>query len=114
MRKSCYLNIRLTPDEMEHLLSGAKESKAETLSSYVREKLMDRTGYRSTELVMQMLNLKSEINKIGVNINQATKIINSGYADAKTVKRILDNQKHLEELFYEYEELIIDTWKESP
>lgn len=58
----------------------AERSKAENMneSEYIRYLLLNQSGHpRSKELELEVMRLRNEINKIGVNINQIVKNNNS-------------------------------------
>lgn len=70
-------HFKLT-EETANLL--AERSKAENMneSEYIRYLLLNQSEYlRSRELELQIMRLRNEINKIGVNINQIVKNNNS-------------------------------------
>lgn len=88
-QRHCYLHIRLTPDEMKKLQTLYERTAFPSLSQFVRLKLFDR---RFDELVKynlsdkesilsahneQLENLRKEINRIGNNINQIAKYVNT-------------------------------------
>lgn len=58
----------------------AERSKAENMneSEYIRYLLLNQSGHpRSRELELEIMRLRNEINKIGINVNQIVKNNNS-------------------------------------
>lgn len=68
----------------------AERSKAENMneSEYIRYLLLNQSGHpRSKELELEVMRLRNEINKIGVNINQIVKNSNSHiYSDGDKIE----------------------------
>ena len=73
------IGLRLTPDEYAKIEAGWKTSTCRKLSDYVRRRLFDKpitTTYRSQsvdEFMHEMSLLRTELNHIGNNFNQAVK-----------------------------------------
>ena len=79
--------LRLTEAEYRHIREKADQD-AETrrkdgtrnLSAYMRNRVLQESGFRGDAGVERELRqLSYQVRKIGVNINQATKKINSGH-----------------------------------
>lgn len=106
------ITFRLTPEEYAFLEQKYKEKKQKNLSIFIRETLLEKHGHSSAELGRQMKKLEWEINKIGTNINQAAKRINSGYTDKQSdVAELIDNQERLIVLMEEYEKKVEMAWQ---
>ena len=73
------LKCRLTPAEYEKLEKKCKASTCNKISDYVRRNLFDKnivTTYRNASLddfMGEMIRLRSELNAVGNNFNQAVK-----------------------------------------
>lgn len=84
-KRICDLNIRLTEKELEHLKKCSENSSCrfkngrDNFSDYLRSLLFAASGYRDDAYIKQLRELQYEIRKIGTNVNQITKKINSGY-----------------------------------
>lgn len=84
-KRTCDLNIRLTEKELEYLKKCSESSSCrfkngrDNFSDYLRSLLFAASGYRDEAYIKQLRNLQYEIRKIGTNINQITRKINSGY-----------------------------------
>lgn len=112
------LQIRVTPEELEHLKKCAEEDGSARLrggrvnySSYCRKHLLSETNYKNEELIRIQKRLAYEMRKIGVNINQATKRINAWYglpSDAYVLKEKLEE---VERLFVETMEECGKLWE---
>lgn len=72
----------------------AERSKAENMneSEYIRYLLLNQSEHpRSRELELEIMRLRNEINKIGVNVNQIVKNSNSHiYNEGDKIKLILE------------------------
>lgn len=79
--------LRLTREEYEHVCKKADEDAAtrrrdgtRNLSAYMRKCVLQESGYRDKAVLeKEIRQLAYQVRKIGVNINQVTKRINSGY-----------------------------------
>lgn len=75
----------------------AEHSKAENMneSEYIRYMLLNQSEHpKSRELELEIMRLRNEINKIGVNINQIVKNSNSHiYKEDDKIKLILEVDK---------------------
>lgn len=73
------VGLRLTPDEYAKIEKKWKASTSRKLSDYVRHSLFDKpivTTYRSSsqdDLMAELTRLRSELNAVGNNFNQAVK-----------------------------------------
>ena len=95
-------HFKLT-EETANLL--AERSKAENMneSEYIRYLLLNQSEHpRSRELELEVMRLRNEINKIGLNVNQIVKNNNSHiYSESdkmelkSQVKRAVDLMEHM-------------------
>lgn len=73
------IGLRLTPDEYAKIEKKWKASTCRKLSDYVRRSLFDKpvvTTYRNSsqdDLMAELTRLRSELNAVGNNFNQAVK-----------------------------------------
>lgn len=73
------VGLRLTPDEYAKIEKKWKASTCRKLSDYVRRSLFDKpfvTTYRNSsqdDLMAELTRLRSELNAVGNNFNQAVK-----------------------------------------
>jgi hypothetical protein len=73
------VGLRLTPDEYSKIEKKWKASTCRKLSDYVRRSLFEKpivTTYRSSsqdDLMAELTRLRSELNAVGNNFNQAVK-----------------------------------------
>ena len=97
------IGLKLTQDEYEHI-SRMAENDADTrwksgkknLSAYIRKCVLQSTGYRREGQIKKELDrLTYQIRKIGVNVNQATKKINSNFYDIEITERLHDELKEV-------------------
>lgn len=97
------IGLKLTQDEYEYI-SRMAENDADTrwksgkknLSAYIRKCVLQSTGYRREGQIKKELDrLTYQIRKIGVNVNQATKKINSNFYDVEITERLHDELKEV-------------------
>ena len=81
--RSHYVQVRMTEREYEHLVMLMELAGYRSRSIYIRDVLfstrVQRKNYSKTDsnLVRQVIMLRSEIRKIGVNYNQRVKTLNA-------------------------------------
>ncbi|MEC3881824.1 plasmid mobilization protein [Parapedobacter sp. 10938] len=88
------VTIRLTKAEYSEIERTFKQEKFNRISDYIRYKLLIGGQFSTTKTKQEFYEkLIFEINKIGVNVNQVTKVINQnrGYAGDRNV-RVLEGQ----------------------
>lgn len=84
-KRICDLNIRLTEKELEYLKKCSENSSCrfkngrDNFSDYLRSLLFTASGYRDEAYIKQLRDLQYELRKIGTNVNQIARKINSGY-----------------------------------
>lgn len=105
-----FIGFRLPLKQKEYLEQCATE-EGQDLSKFVRNILLDLTGYRSILISNQVRQLRQDIRKIGVNINQVTKKINGGYGTAADIAELLSELERVQNLFDEYKEKVDGTWQ---
>lgn len=106
-----FVGVKFQEKEYEILALKAKEKKYDSVSAFIRDSLLENNGVLSAPMKKQMYELQWEINKIGTNINQATKKINSGFGTHQDVKDLLANQQKLNILMKEYIDGVNETWQ---
>lgn len=106
-----YVGVRFQESEYEILEKKAKEKRCKSVSEFVRESLLENNGVLSKSMKKQLYDLQWEINKIGTNINQATKRINAGMGTSLDVKEMMANQQKLNLLLQEYIDGVNETWQ---
>ncbi|WP_333627492.1 plasmid mobilization protein [Sphingobacterium siyangense] len=78
-KRTRIIGLRLTPAEYAKIKKNWQESTCRKLSEYVRRRVFDRplvTRYRNSsvdDLIAEMARLRTELNHIGNNFNQAVK-----------------------------------------
>lgn len=108
------IHVRLTKAEYQHLQQKMEESAAlseggrrEDLSKYIRKIIFERTGWKGGWMKAELRNISYQIRKIGVNVNQIAKKINSGYRGRDEIARLEEHfgtiEQHFEELLKKME-----------
>lgn len=83
VRRSEWLHIRLTPDELQKISANHERTASRELSAFARKRLLEEplTYYtRNTSLdegLQELVRLRKELNAIGNNFNQLTRKLNS-------------------------------------
>ena len=109
--------IRFTQEEYNALeksvaASKMKNSKGEdNFSAYMRECILSKTGYRNLRMELELRELRYEIRKIGVNINQIAKQLNAGYGFPDDADAIQDLLKQVEDTVLQYEKKVVELWQ---
>ncbi|OFX59468.1 MAG: hypothetical protein A2066_03450 [Bacteroidetes bacterium GWB2_41_8] len=91
------IRVRLTRKEKEHLTERCRKEGYRTISDFGRAKLLRKREIRRIEASQEFAELMSkmdfELNKIGVNLNQIAKKLNTylGYQLDSEDKRTLNN-----------------------
>ena len=84
--KDCFLSVRLTKEEKQHLEQLAKQSGL-TLSNTIRA-CINGTEIRQSQPA-EIGKLYTEVNRIGNNINQIARSVNAGIATAEDARQVL-------------------------
>ena len=100
------VQVRLTAAELEHLKKCSREqggrfvrSGRVNFSDYLRLLLLSGSGYRDEALVRQLRGLKYELRKIGTNVNQVAKKVNSGFGTPQDIERLSGYLARIEQAF---------------
>ena len=112
------IRFRVSETELEHLQkcssSFAKSRFAngkENFSAYIREKVLQESGYRNVVLEQKMTDISYELRKIGTNINQIAKKINAGFGNSNDLVELQHNLKLINEQFEEFKEEVDKDWQ---
>lgn len=108
-----YVPFRCSEKQYEQLKKCAAEKKYgdREFSSFLRDSLLEHNGIKSEAVKKSLYQLRWEINKVGTNINQATKRINSGIGTAGDVVELLSNQEQIMTLIEEYIKRVDELWQ---
>lgn len=106
-----FVGVRLSEDEFHRLEQLAKQKHYKNFSEFIRDTLLEHNGVYSMAMKKQMHELQWEINKIGTNINQATKKINSGYGSYIDISELLSEQEEIVKLMGEYLKKVDELWR---
>ena len=109
INRNVFIGVRLTQKEHDYLYKRAKQDPdtcykngEKNLSGYIRKCALKESGYSDIHIQKAIDNMAYQIRKIGVNINQATKKINSGYGTSKAVPELQAEMAQLNESFNEF------------
>jgi hypothetical protein len=90
--RNLQLIIRVTPDEKEFIGKKMKEFGTDNFNAYARKMLID--GYVIRVDLSEFQVLANEVNKVGVNINQIAKTVNTNgvifAGDMEAVKEMVN------------------------
>lgn len=118
MSREYNIRVRLTKREYDLLMSEAEKNGYAkfkngelNLSSFIRSKLFSEMEEQKN-VGRELRELSYQIRKIGVNINQAVKRINSGYEEKDDDTFLLSELAQVELLLKKYEEVLEkNTWQ---
>ena len=98
-------HFKLT-EETANLLAECSKAENMNESEYIRYLLLNQSEYpRSRELELEVMRLRNEINKIGVNVNQIVKNSNSHmYSEDDKINLI----SHMEQISILLKDFICD------
>ncbi len=96
-RNTHHLHIELTPEQSQLLADGAKRCGLTKRAFIVR--LLEGTEVKARPS-QEIKALRTEIHKIGNNINQIARSVNAGIAKAEDTKRSLYLLERVYELMY--------------
>lgn len=97
-RNRHHLHIELTPAQYQRLVTQAKQCGLSRRAYLIR--LIEGTPIRAKP-TQEIKDLRWEVHKIGVNINQIARSVNAGIARAEDAKRGLYLLDQVYELMYE-------------
>lgn len=111
IKRDKILMVRWNADEYDFLCRKAELDKEtcykngkKNLAGYIRKCALRETGYMDkANQLKELKNLSYQVRKIGVNINQATKKINSGYYNLDICMEL---QAGLDEINQKFTELL--------
>lgn len=109
-------SIRFHEDEWEFLKKKMRSLDAsgenyKSFSDFVREVMLSNNGYYSRMMKHQMEELRWEIHKIGVNVNQVAKKVNSGMGTPGDVRDLKSDLEKIETLLEQYERKVNEVWQ---
>lgn len=112
------ISLRMTREELEHLEKCSSSSKTakfsngrDNFSEYLRVQLFSGSGYRNKKLEMDVNHVRYELRKIGTNVNQIAKKINSGYGTPTDLKELEQYLARVESVFERFKKEVEDTWR---
>lgn len=117
-RRTKQISIRVTPEELEHLKkcsgsfseTGFKNGR-KNFSAFLREKLLAEINYKNKSLERRLKELDYELRKIGTNVNQIAKKINSGFGTPNDVAELKRYLARMENTFGEFQKEVEDIWR---
>ena len=98
MQKKYEICLRLSQEEKEHLESSARRCGL-SKTAYLRRLILGREVKACP--AQEIKELRWEVHKIGVNINQIARSVNAGIARAEDAKRGLYLLDQVYELMYQ-------------
>lgn len=108
--------VRFTQEEYESLQKDLNKRndhvlRQDNFSGYARECLLAKSHYRSLRIEREINELRYEIRKIGVNINQIAKKINGGFGTRNDLIVLVKRLDEIEKLMDFYEKKVEDSWQ---
>ena len=101
MKRSIFVGVRFQPEEYEFLCEKAEKDPetrmrtgSKNLSAYVRKKTLQESGYqKELQIQKELKELVYQFRKIGTNINQATKQLNTEYRTMEAANRLEESME---------------------
>lgn len=113
-----HVTIRLRPEELEHLkkcsgsfLDAKFSNGKENFSGYLRAKLLEESKYQNSLLERQVRDVRYELRKIGTNVNQISKKINSGFGTLNDLRELERYLADIEGVFSEFGKEVDHAWR---
>lgn len=106
MNKSKEIHIRVSAKDLRNLKKGAAKRCGGNVSAYVRLILSEQTAATHPEIQRELMELRKEINRIGVNINQIARSSNMGTLNEKDMAQLLMNQHDINITLNKFTEMI--------
>lgn len=106
-----WLHLRLTPDEYQKIMNEFNKSTCRKISDYARKNLLQKpivSTYRNQSLddfMAEMIRLRSELNAIGNNFNQAVKKLHTLHQIADFKHWIISYELEKKILFNKVDEI---------
>ena len=100
-KRDFVVRLRVTKEEYDFLIEQAEKNEetncrngGKNLSAHLRKTVLQRSGYQKDEKFQRELKeLVYQIRKIGVNINQATKQLNTEYRTMEAANRLEESME---------------------
>ena len=101
VKRSIFVGVRFQPEEYEFLCEKAEKDPetrmrtgSKNLSAYVRKKTLQESGYqKELQIQKELKELVYQFRKIGTNINQATKQLNTEYRTMEAANRLEESME---------------------
>ena len=110
------ISFRVSEEENNYLrkIATSPDSSGRNykdMSEFIRSTLLEKSGYESSMLKLQLRDLLFEINKVGVNVNQIAKKYNSNLGSHKDIQNVLEYQMNLCKMVEQYKEAVEKLWQ---
>lgn len=110
MRREVIVPVRFSKEEYQYLREKAGEKPEAhfrnggvNFSKFLRGMILEASGQKGSWLKAELRNISYQIRKIGVNVNQIAKKINSGYRGKEEAGRL---EEHLRSIEQDFERLL--------
>ena len=80
-------------------------------SGFLRALILQNSNYKNINLQKQMKDLRYEVRKIGININQIAKKINSGLGTQNDLEEVKNDLNELKNLLEKYQNEVERVWE---
>ena len=98
-KKDETIHLRLNESLLRMARAEADKKAGGNLSSYIRQLMLSQSTSTNPELQKELQELRIELNRIGVNVNQIAKSNNKGFYRKEDPKQLLENQEAIITLF---------------
>lgn len=117
-KKEKFIGIRVSESEYNRLKEiaadtpyGRHENGTVNLSGYMRNQVFSVAGIRNAALTSNVKELKYEIRKLGVNVNQIARKMNAGIGTERDINVLHKKMGEIEQLLSHYIEQMEEIWQ---
>ena len=117
-KKEKFIGIRVSEDEYNRLKeiavetpSGRHKNGTVNLSGYMRNQVFSIAGIKNAALASNVKDLKYELRKLGVNVNQIARKMNAGIGTDKDIDSLNKKIDEIEQLLERYIEQTYEIWQ---
>ena len=117
-KKEKFIGIRVSEEEYNRLKEiavdtpyGRNKNGTVNLSGYMRTQVFSAAGIRNAALASNVKDLKYEIRKVGVNVNQIARKLNAGIGTDRDIDTLFQKLDEIEQLLDHYIAQADEIWR---
>lgn len=117
-KKNKFIGIRVSEEEYNRLKElaidtpeGRNRNGTLNLAGYIRSRVFAAAGIKNTSLISNVKDLNYEIRKLGVNVNQIARKMNSGIGTERDIEVLRIKLERIEQLIAYYTNEVNQIWQ---